>query len=139
MGGDAQKRKVSPSVVDLSGRDDCLHGRILSTVHDEVAACDPAGAIRNEEPDDLCNIPRNAHPAQRNRGSHGLRGNAKRLRKVGADDIRSRRGDVPGSHRVHAHTMRRYSVASVLLHAFIAAFADEFGSFTKEVIGNRRY
>jgi hypothetical protein len=35
--------------------------------------------------------------------------------------------------------MRRYSVASVLLHAFIAAFADEFGSFTKEVIGNRRY
>ena len=32
-----------------SGRS--LYGRILSTVHNEVAACDPGGAIRNEESD----------------------------------------------------------------------------------------
>jgi hypothetical protein len=59
--------------MNQSGRSDCLYGRILSTVHNEVAACDPGGAIRNEESDDLCDILRNALSAQRNRGSHGLR------------------------------------------------------------------
>src|SRR5882757_3687301 len=67
----------------LAGRSDCLYGRILSTIHNEIAASDPGGAIGNEESDDLCEILRNAHSPQRNRGSHGLRGNAKSLRKVG--------------------------------------------------------
>src|SRR6202048_1247857 len=94
--------------MNQSGRSDCLYGWILSTVHNEVATCDPGGAIRNEESDDLCDILRNAHSAQRNCGSHGLRGNAKSIRKVGTHYIRSRRHDVAWGHRVHAHTMWRY-------------------------------
>jgi hypothetical protein len=81
-------------------------------------------AIRNEEPDHLLNILWNAHPAQRNRG-HGLHGNPKRLCKVGADSIRSGRGGVAGSTVFTRTPCGAISVASVLLHALIAAFADE--------------
>lgn len=72
----------------------------LSAVHNEVAASDPGGAIRNEESDDLYEILRNAIWRQRNCGSHGLRGNAKSLGKLGADYTRSRRNDIVwGPHR----------------------------------------
>jgi hypothetical protein len=98
----------APSAEDLSGRDACSYGRVLSAVHDEVAACDPAGAIRNQEPDQLRNIQRNTHPPQRNRGSHGLRGNTERLRKVGPDSIRPGRGYVAGSNGVYPHPVRRH-------------------------------
>ena len=106
-------------------RSDCLYGRILSTVHNEVAACDPSGAIRNEESDDLCDILRNAHSAQRNRSSHGLRGNAKRFRKVGTDYTAPGVTTLPGVTVFTRTPFGATSVASVLLHAFIAAFADE--------------
>lgn len=38
-----------PSAEDLSRRDACSYGWILSAIHDEVAAYVPAGAIRNEQ------------------------------------------------------------------------------------------
>src|SRR5579864_2021086 len=116
------KRDLHLVLMNQSGRSDCLYSRIMSTVHHEVAACDPGGAIRNEESDDLCDILRNAHSAQRNRGSHGLRGNAlKSARTTSAPGVTT----LPGVTVFTRTPCDATSVASVLLHAFIAAFADE--------------
>jgi len=52
---------VAPSGSNQSGRSDGSRCRILSVVHDEVAACDSGGAIRSEESDALRDVPRNAH------------------------------------------------------------------------------